>query len=70
MRREQAIEIGISAHKVLEEWDFKTLQKDFKKKLKKTAALPEALALVDIKVLDHFIVGGATAMSFAERGLI
>ncbi len=35
-----------------------------------TRTLAEALALVDIKVLDHFIVGGSTAMSFAERGLI
>jgi DNA repair protein RadC len=35
-----------------------------------TRTLTEALALVDIKVLDHFIVGGSTAMSFAERGLI
>ncbi len=35
-----------------------------------TQALKQALALVDVKVLDHFIVGGGTAMSFAERGLI
>ncbi len=35
-----------------------------------TRALREALALVDVKVLDHFIVGGAGAMSFAERGLL
>jgi DNA repair protein RadC len=35
-----------------------------------TRALKEALALVDVKVLDHFIVGGASAMSFAERGLL
>ncbi|MBI3938819.1 MAG: DNA repair protein RadC, partial [Betaproteobacteria bacterium] len=33
-----------------------------------TAALRQALALVDVKVLDHFIVGGDRAMSFAERG--
>jgi DNA repair protein RadC len=26
--------------------------------------------LIDVKVLDHFIVGAGTAMSFAERGLI
>ncbi|MBI3067509.1 MAG: DNA repair protein RadC, partial [Betaproteobacteria bacterium] len=32
-----------------------------------TAALRQALALVDVKVLDHFIVGGDRAMSFAER---
>jgi DNA repair protein RadC len=35
-----------------------------------TQALKQALALVDVKVLDHFIVGGDTAMSFAERGLL
>ncbi|MBI3935839.1 MAG: hypothetical protein HY323_02600, partial [Betaproteobacteria bacterium] len=35
-----------------------------------TAALRQALALVDVKVLDHFIVGGDRAMSFAERGLL
>ena len=35
-----------------------------------TQSLKQALALVDVKVLDHFIVGAGTAMSFAERGLI
>lgn len=35
-----------------------------------TQSLKQALALVDVKVLDHFIVGGGNAMSFAERGLI
>ena len=35
-----------------------------------TKTLKQALALVDIKVLDHFIVGAGTACSFAERGLI
>lgn len=35
-----------------------------------TLALKQALALVDVKVLDHFIVGQAAAMSFAERGLL
>lgn len=35
-----------------------------------TRTLTEALALVDIKVLDHFIVAGAGALSFAERGLL
>jgi DNA repair protein RadC len=35
-----------------------------------TRALREALSLVDVKVLDHFIVGGGTTMSFAERGLL
>lgn len=35
-----------------------------------TDALKRALALVDIRVLDHFIVGKGGWMSFAERGLI
>jgi DNA repair protein RadC len=35
-----------------------------------TRSLKQALALVDIKVLDHFIVAGNSALSFAERGLI
>ena len=35
-----------------------------------TDALKQALSLVDIRVLDHFIVADATVMSFAERGLI
>jgi DNA repair protein RadC len=35
-----------------------------------TRTLAEALALVDIKVLDHFIVAPGTCLSFAERGLI
>jgi DNA repair protein RadC len=35
-----------------------------------TRNLKEALALVEVKVLDHFIVGGQHAMSFAERGLL
>ncbi len=35
-----------------------------------TQSLKQALALVDVNVLDHFIVGGGTTMSFAERGLI
>ena len=36
-----------------------------------THSLKEALALVDVKVLDHFIVAGtATPLSFAERGLL
>jgi DNA repair protein RadC len=35
-----------------------------------TRNLKEALALVDVKVLDHFIVAGNQAISFAERGLI
>lgn len=36
-----------------------------------TRNLKEALAMVDVKVLDHFIVAGnATPLSFAERGLL
>jgi len=35
-----------------------------------TRSLTAALALVDVQVLDHFIVGGGTSMSFAERGLL
>lgn len=36
-----------------------------------TRSLKEALALVDVKVLDHFVVAGAAQpLSFAERGLI
>jgi len=35
-----------------------------------TQALKQALALVDVRVLDHFIVAGAGVVSFAERGLI
>jgi DNA repair protein RadC len=33
-------------------------------------SLKQALALVDIKVLDHFIVAGTAALSFSERGLL
>lgn len=35
-----------------------------------TRRLREALALVDIRVLDHLIVAGPDTMSFAERGLL
>jgi DNA repair protein RadC len=36
-----------------------------------TRSLKEALALVDVKLLDHFIVAGnAPPLSFAERGLL
>ncbi len=35
-----------------------------------TNSLKQALALVDVRVLDHFIVAGAATLSFAERGLI
>jgi DNA repair protein RadC len=36
-----------------------------------TRSLKQALSLVDVRVLDHFIIAGATApLSFAERGLL
>ncbi len=35
-----------------------------------TQALKQALALVDIRTLDHFVVAGARLTSFAERGLL
>jgi len=35
-----------------------------------TRQLKEALALVEVKVLDHFIIAGNQALSFAERGLL
>lgn len=33
-----------------------------------TAQLKSALALVDVRTLDHFIIGGRDAVSFSERG--
>lgn len=35
-----------------------------------TRRLKEALALVDIRVLDHFVVTAGESISFAERGLL
>jgi DNA repair protein RadC len=35
-----------------------------------TDQLKAALALVDVKVLDHFVVAGSHSLSFAERGLL
>lgn len=35
-----------------------------------TQSLKQALALIDVKVLDHFIVGNGIALSFAEHDLI
>jgi DNA repair protein RadC len=35
-----------------------------------TQSLSESLALVDVKVLDHFIVAPGAFLSFAERGLL
>jgi ATP-dependent helicase/nuclease subunit A len=46
-RREAAIELGIVSHKILEEWDFATPKKDFKKKLKKATTLVAAQELME-----------------------
>ena len=35
-----------------------------------TRRLKEALALVDVRVLDHFVVSAGDSVSFAERGLL
>ena len=35
-----------------------------------TNTLKSALALVDVRVLDHLIVAGGQVLSFAERGLL
>ena len=35
-----------------------------------TRRLVDALSLVDIRVLDHFVCGAASSVSFAERGLL
>ena len=35
-----------------------------------TQSLKQALAVVDVKVLDHFVVAGTSTVSFAERGLV
>src|SRR5438034_2750528 len=35
-----------------------------------TQTLKQALSLVEIKTLDHFIVAGTRTVSFAERGLL
>lgn len=35
-----------------------------------TQALKAALALVDVRVLDHFVVARGSVVSFAERGLL
>ncbi|CAB3890915.1 DNA repair protein RadC [Achromobacter deleyi] len=35
-----------------------------------TAQLRQALALVDVRTLDHIIVAGSRTTSFAERGLL
>ncbi|MGK2927370.1 MAG: JAB domain-containing protein, partial [Lysobacterales bacterium] len=35
-----------------------------------TRRLREALALIDVRVLDHLIVGDGPCVSLAERGLL
>jgi DNA repair protein RadC len=35
-----------------------------------TKQLAQALALVDVRVVDHFVVGAGEVVSFAERGLL
>lgn len=35
-----------------------------------TQALKEALILVDVRVLDHFVIAANASLSFAERGLL
>jgi DNA repair protein RadC len=35
-----------------------------------TRRLKDALALVEVRVLDHIVVGGVETVSFAERGLL
>jgi len=35
-----------------------------------TQSLKSALAMVDVRVLDHLVIGGGRAVSFSERGLL
>jgi DNA repair protein RadC len=35
-----------------------------------TRRLREALALIDVRVLDHFVVSAGETVSFSERGLV
>ena len=35
-----------------------------------TQTLKSALALVDVRVLDHIVVGQGEAFSFSERGML
>lgn len=35
-----------------------------------TMTLKQAIGLIDVKVLDHIIIGGMSKVSFAERGLL
>jgi DNA repair protein RadC len=38
--------------------------------LRITQRLKDALALVEVRVLDHLIIGDGNGISFAERGLL
>jgi DNA repair protein RadC len=38
--------------------------------LRITQRLKDALALIEVRVLDHLIVGDGQAVSLAERGLV
>jgi DNA repair protein RadC len=35
-----------------------------------TRTLAQALSLIDVRILDHFIVAPGALTSFAERGLV
>ena len=35
-----------------------------------TQTLKSALSLVDVRLIDHFVVGGDKVVSMAERGLV
>ncbi|OYV74879.1 MAG: DNA repair protein RadC [Chromatiales bacterium 21-64-14] len=35
-----------------------------------TRRLQDALGLIDIRILDHLVIGGAATVSFSERGLL
>ncbi len=35
-----------------------------------TRRLKEALALIDVRVLDHFVVTAGESISFAEQGIL
>jgi DNA repair protein RadC len=35
-----------------------------------TNTIKSALALIDVRVIDHIVVAGGSSISFAERGLV
>ncbi len=35
-----------------------------------TKRIKQAMELIDVRVLDHFVIGDGTAVSFAQRGLL